>query len=174
MEALGFSLTLLLRHGDRGPYHLGHAPILGMRNLEWAGGYSLSVEQVADQPLFKLLGAMAEDITNYVRRMEAETSLDVKEKRFRLVYTDGGVRVKSHQGHSKLTEAVVTSISGTAVVGRPYSPDESYFSPTLLHGISAGDAQWIYRDGLLVGGRQGYRAHVHLVHGIRSQVDYQG
>ena len=174
MEALGFALTLLLRHGDRGPYHRGHAPILGKRHLEWASDYSLSVEQVADQPLFKQLAATAEDVTNYVRRMEAERYLDPKDFRFRLVQTGGGVRVKAHQGHSGRTEAIVKSISGTAVVGRSYSPRKAYFEPTLFHGISTGDAPYIYRDGLLVGGRQGYRAHVHLVHGIRSQVDYQG
>ena len=37
--------------------------------------------------------------------------------------------------------------------------------------MKAGDAAYIYRDGLLVGGLEGHRAHVHLVHAVGEWTD---
>ena len=96
MDALSFSLTRILRHGDRGPDARGHARVYGMLDLDWEGDASLSVHQVADQPTFRLLGATEDDIINYVKAMEESTSLDISDKRFALVRTEGGARVKAN------------------------------------------------------------------------------
>ena len=44
----------------------------------------------------------------------------------------------------------------------------------LFHGTSSAYALLIYRDGLLTGGTEGYRAHIHLVRGVDDEPDRQG
>ena len=56
-------------------------------------------------------------------------------------------------------------------VGRAYRVGDEYFSRDFLRGTKAGDAAYIYRDGLLVGGLDERRAHVHLVRSIGEWTD---
>ena len=85
---------------------------------------------------------------------------------------EGGGRAKAIQGHSPQTVAAATEAAGLEPdVGRAYRVEDDYFSQDLLHGTNTGDAAYIYRDGLLVGGLDEHRAHVHLVHAIGEWTD---
>ena len=62
MEALGFALTQLLRHGHRGPDHRYNGGIPGMADLEWGVDVSLTLTQVVVQPAFRMMRAVEDDI----------------------------------------------------------------------------------------------------------------
>ena len=112
---------------------------------------SFSVGQVVEQPTFRMLRAQEDDVVDYVTAMNSDESIRVKDKRFALVDVEGGLRVKAIQGHSQQTAAVAAEAAGLEPnVGRAYRVEDEYFSQYLLHGMKAGDAAYIYRDGLLV------------------------
>ena len=81
MEALGFMLTLLLRHGRRAPDVWNCCPVHRMTDLDWRSDLSLSVQQVVEQPCSRLLKAQEDDVVNYVKAMTDDPGLLPAEKR---------------------------------------------------------------------------------------------
>ena len=55
MEALGFTMTQLLRHSHRGPDHRYGRKVDGLVDLRWQSDASLSVAQIVEQPGCRLL-----------------------------------------------------------------------------------------------------------------------
>ena len=107
------------------------------------------------------------DIKAYVQLMnDRNTRINPKEVRFQLLEDDpGGDRVRARQGHSAATLNAVrlASAGGREELGVPYLANEREQHQYLLHGINRAKAQEIYQNGLLAGGPEGYREHVHLV-----------
>ena len=98
MEALGFTLTQLLRHSHRGGYHRNGAAVPGCPALEWGDDLSLSLVQVVDQPGFQLLEATPQDIYAYVELMNREgVEIDPHDSRFQLANDRRGPRVRAKQ-----------------------------------------------------------------------------
>ena len=128
MEALGFTMTQLLRHSHRGPDHRYDRSIPGLVDLEWQSDASLSVVQVVEQPGCRLLQATPPDVKAYVELMNRETTdIDPRDKRFVLKDDPGGARVKAVQGHSQTTLNAVRLTSGVdqEKLGTPYRSEES-------------------------------------------------
>ena len=80
--------------------------------------------------------------------------------------------MRAYQGHSKAVNDCGKRASGAEpTIGRPYYPGCRYFERYLLHGTDRANAPLIYRDGILVGGEDGRRAHIHMVRRMKEWID---
>ena len=69
MEATGYALTQLLRHGKITPWDWHSDVSEKLDGLGWESDCSLSVEVVIAQPCFKKLKATKSDVINYITEM---------------------------------------------------------------------------------------------------------
>ena len=156
MEAMGFAMTQLLRHGKLTPWDSQYDMIERLDGLGWESDFSLSVDMVIVQPCFRKMRVTKSDLINYVTEMQTSPNLDPDQRRFILTNHERDVRVKAVQGQSGNVLAAIERLNGDARIGRPFRPGDGDFQTILMHGASSADAQLIYRDGLLTGGTSGY------------------
>ena len=165
--ALGYAIGQLLRWGKRGGYD--HRPtdwVEGAIALEYHGKDKwMLISGIVRQPNIVKMKATEADIVEFgLRQMKA--NIRQRDKRLVVEKVDGKWCAKPHQG---VSADVLALYGGNYEPGIRISPAEYDY---LFHGIWSQNAASIRERGVLCGGLDHARAHIHLTTTVRESRDY--
>ena len=130
VSAMGFLMTLLLRHGTRVSW--AREPDSVIRDapaLEFDGQLWMKVSKVVEQPSFRQMNVCERDVIEF-----AKANAHAVETRFAHQIQDRISWVRAVQGHSLKLERM---FSVDFFPGVPFAPGEPCFVSTLYHGTNA-------------------------------------
>ena len=151
MQAVGFLLAILLRHGSRAPWtRRPQTPVDGFRDLELDEWLWMRVSKAVQQPSLVWMIVSEVDVVEYVTALRNAEPRDI---RVVLEYRDGVPWIQAAQGHAHELTGFFTP---ELILGEEFTQGREGYAEVLLHGIDLQNARSIQYDGILRGGVGAY------------------